>query len=83
MTHYQKLATMIFRILGLFFLTLGFLFAIISIVALILVYSFNFVIYIVYANFNWLPLMLLGMFLFSTSRSLAKGICFDFDRFND
>jgi hypothetical protein len=83
MTHYQKLATMIFRVLGLLFIIAGVLAALISIGSLIIVYQFSFIIYMIYVNLYWLPLMTLGMFLFILSRKLAKWICFDFDKFDE
>lgn len=88
MTNYQKLATMIFRIIGFFLIAYGF---ISSFEMMIIPWfipedkfktaMFNQVWYLMYLP-N-LIYMTIGFLLFASSRSLAKWICFDFDKFNE
>ena len=79
MTHYQKLATMIFRIIGAVFLIFG---GILAILALIFVF-FESRITIPIVLFYSLPTIILGILFFSLSRKLAKLVCFDFNKFDE
>ena len=77
MTHYQKIAAMIFRIIGL----IGIIFSFILWIAGFLfaprafgLFSFAFVV---------LPYLIISMILFGASRFLARWVCFDFDKFGE
>lgn len=83
MTHYQKLATLIFRIIGALFLAIAIFYGLISVVASTLVYSLNSIAWLAFVNFYWLPLLIIGIILFASSKKLGKFVCFDFDRFDD
>ena len=78
MTHYQKLAIMIFRVIGLFFLFFG---------GITVVYALIFTLVeiriAVNAIFYALPAIIFAIIFFSLSRKLASWVCFDFDKFND
>ena len=87
MTHYQKLATMIFRIVGAFFLVLG---AVMALVSLAITFLFKFSSYgnlsstsVFMGNFCCLPAIIFGILFFGLSRILAKWVCFDFYKFNE
>lgn len=83
MTHYQKLAIITFRIIGVFFLSIALFYGLISLVAIIFVYGFNFIIWLNYANFYWLPLIIIGIALIALSKKLGKFVCFGFDKFDE
>jgi len=77
MTHYQKLAVMIFRIAG-----------VIIIVSSLVLWVPAFFIMPQSLNpffvlFTILPYLIIGIILFTLSRFLARWICLDFDRFNE
>lgn len=77
MTHYQKLATMIFRIIGLIIIIGG---------SVSWIQTFFFAPKIINASlvlFAVLPYLIVGMVLFVLSRFLARWICLDFDKFNE
>lgn len=77
MTHYQKLATMIFRIIGLILIAASFILWIPAfLLNLSRVNPF-------FTLFSMLPYLVLGILLFILSKFLAKWICFDFDKFNE
>lgn len=79
MTHYQKLSTMIFRIIGVVFLVFG---GIAALLALLFIFGeMRMAIWI--ALFYSLPTIVFGILFFSLSGKLAKWVCFDFDKFND
>ena len=80
MTHYQKIATMAFRVIGSFLLVVGILAALIG---LILSVSFFRDIGLWIAVFYSIPLAVFGVGTFSLSKNLGKLVCFDFDRFGD
>ena len=75
MTHYQKLATMIFRIIGVIEIAIGLVLWIPS----ALISSFR----PIYILFYVLPFLVLGFTFFVFSRQLARRVCFDFDKFDD
>ena len=79
MTHYQKLATIAFRIIGTFFLVFG---AIAAIIALIFIVGGE-TWAVAVALFYSIPSIVFGIVFFSLSRRLAKWVCFDFDKFNE
>ena len=80
MTHYQKLATMIFRIIGLFFLVLALISFVIALVFILmgifanggLQMAFPFVIYSILTS-------IIGGVFFKFSKKLANKVCFDFN----
>lgn len=80
MTHYQKIATMAFRVIGSLLLVVGVLAALIG---LILSVSFFRDIGLWIAVFYSIPLTVFGVAIFSLSKTLGKLVCFDFDRFGD
>jgi uncharacterized protein YacL len=81
MTHYEKLAAMIFRILGAFLLILGILIAVMALISIPVVQQlFPALIFIIFYS---IPLAILGIYFFSTSRKLAKRVCFDFDKLDE
>ncbi len=73
MTHYQKLATMIFRIVGLI-LIIGGLFQ------TLVIFTLDFP--VKYGSFFYtlLPYLIVGILLTIASRFLAKLVCFDFNK---
>lgn len=80
MTHYEKPATMIFRIFGAILLIVGIL---ITFLALILGLTEPYFPVAPWVIFYSIPLTVLGILLFSGSRKLAKWICFDFNKLNE
>lgn len=80
MTHYEKLSTMIFRILGTFLLLVGTIIAVMALITIPVNGLFPPVFFIIFYS---IPLMVLGILFFSASRKLAKWVCFDFDRINE
>jgi hypothetical protein len=80
MTHYEKLVTMIFRILGAFLLIVGILIAVMALISIVVTELFPAAFFIVFYS---VPLTVLGILFFSASRRLARWVCFDFDRFNE
>lgn len=79
MTHYQKLTTIIFRVIGLIFLIFGTLGAIISLIFFLSREMWAILIGLVY---GLLP-MIFGIIFFSFSRRFAKWVCFDFDKYHE
>ena len=80
MTRYQKLATMIFRIIGAFLLIVGVLTAIIGFAASIFIVP---QVGVWIGIFYSLPFTIFGILFFAFSRNLARWVCFDFDRFSE
>ena len=80
MTHYQKLATMIFRIVAVFLLIVGVSTAIIGFTASLFIFA-QFGIWI--GVFYSVPFTIVGILFFILSRNLARWVCFDFDRFDE
>ena len=70
---------MIFRTIGVFFLALGIVAAIIALVFALDHIGTTIIIAAVYV----LPLNLLGAFFFVLSKKLARWVCHDFEKFND
>ena len=83
MTHYQKLVTAAFRIIGVFFLVAA---------ALTFPVALFFSLFGIFAHqrggleialplfiFYTLPTVIIGLVFFKLSRKLAKKVCFDFD----
>jgi hypothetical protein len=79
MTHYQKLAAMIFRIIGACFLVLAILsFAIALLFLLFGLFTrggleIAFPLFIIYT----IPTTIIGLLFFKLSKNLAKRVCFD------
>lgn len=82
MNHYQKLATMIFRIIGAFLILFGILLVLMPFALSILGHLILFGYFTPTAVFGIL-LLILGIVLFASSKFLAKIICFDFDKSNE
>ncbi len=77
MTHYQKLATMLFRIVGVFFLVVAILTAVGGYaLSMFWIREAGFLIAITYA----LPCTIIGILFCSLGRRLSMWVCFDFDR---
>lgn len=80
MTHYEKLATMIFRIIGIFFLVLAvFLLILSSIFLLIGIFRESDDLRIglgILINYAF-PTIVTGFLIFKVSGKLAKKACFD------
>lgn len=85
MTHYQKIATMIFRIIGVFFLISSALIGLISLLLSLLFVSVGGIGNVVgfFSIFSWLPTLIFGIVFFSSSRLLAKWVCLDFYKINE
>lgn len=87
MTHYQKLATMIFRIVGVLLITVSLILFIQAALSVRLVPQFQNL--LLSANLSYLPYLIYlvyliaGMILFSSARFLAIWVCLDFDKFNE
>lgn len=77
MTHYQKLATIIFRVIGLILIIASFILWIPAFLVNPLAVNPFFTL------FSILPYLVLGIVLFTLSKFLAKYICYDFDKFNE
>lgn len=83
MTHYQKLATAAFRIIGVFFLVpaaLTFLVALSFFLSGIFTgqrggFEIGVPLFVVYT----IPATIIGLVFFKLSRKLARKVCFDFD----
>jgi hypothetical protein len=75
MTHYEKLATMIFRIIGIIEIGIGLVLWIPSAI----IPGFN----VLRVVFYVLPFLAIGFVFFAFSRPLAKRVCFDFDKFDE
>lgn len=80
MTHYEKLATVIFRILGVLLLVIGIFIGVIALLAIAVSRSLEPLVFVI---FYTVPMLILGVLFFATSRKLAKRVCFDFDKFNE
>ncbi|HEX8250459.1 MAG TPA: hypothetical protein VF599_19950 [Pyrinomonadaceae bacterium] len=80
MTHYEKPATKIFRILGAFLLSIGILIALTALVTIPVNGLFPPFFFIIFYS---IPLTVLGILFFSGGRKPAQRICFDFDKFNE
>ena len=79
MSHYQKLATIIFRSVALIFMLIG---AAAGLIGLVVSLLFSFGVPGLFIGiFYSLPLIVLGIVLFSLSRFLARFVCNDFDEF--
>ena len=84
MTHYQKLATIVFRITGLILIIYNLMLCIQSFI-ISLIPEFQplsstikpLTLSVV------LPYLFMGIILFSLSKNLAKFICFDFDKYDE
>lgn len=74
MTHYQKLATMIFRLLGVIVLIAGILLLFSTWLITSPLMSFLMILKIC------LPYLIGGVSLFTLSKFLAKLVCFDLDK---
>jgi hypothetical protein len=73
MTHYEKLGALIFRLSGVVLL----IFSLISTIWIFAISSFA--VY-TFLYFTAVPALLIGIALFAFSRSLAKLVCFDFEK---
>lgn len=71
MTHYQKIATMTFRIIGL-------VITLYSLVSILIIFTLNFVEKYTLLFYSFLPYVFLGTILIILSKSFAKWICMDF-----
>jgi hypothetical protein len=78
MTHYQKLATMIFRIIGGFFMLTGAVFLAVFLLFGLLV-PFMSTMTVPFTLIYSLPLVLLGIFFYSTSSFFARWVTVGFD----
>ena len=76
MTHYQKLATMIFRIIGTVFLVFG---VMTSLLVLFFIFAEPRMALPIAISYS-LPTIVLGIVFFSFSRLLSGWVCFDFDK---
>jgi hypothetical protein len=77
MTHYQKLAILVFRIIGLILILTSFILWTLAFIAnLSKVNPF-------FTLFSILPYLIVGIILFALSKFLAKWICFDFEKFDE
>lgn len=90
MTHYEKPATMIFRIIGVLLITASLILFTQAALSVLLVSQFQNT--LLPANLSYLPYLpyliylvylIAGMILFSISRFLAIWVCLDFDKFNE
>jgi hypothetical protein len=79
MTHYQKLATLLFRSVAVVCMLIGVYFGLVGL-GMSLLSPLTFVPLL--SLFNSLPPIVLGIVLFSLSKLLARFICNDFDEFN-
>ncbi len=77
MTHYQKLASMIFRIIGLILIIASFVLWIPALLINSLAVNPYFTL------FSMLPYLVLGIILFAFSKFFAKWICIDIDKLNE
>ena len=81
MTHYQKLATLIFRIVGVFFLVLASLsFAVALLFSISAIFArggleVGLPLFIFYS----IPTTIIGVVFFKLSKKFAIKVCFDFD----
>ncbi len=71
MTHYQKLATMTFRIIGVILIIGSFILWILAFLLLPLAFGLFYFL---------LPYFIMGNILLILSKFLAKFVCFDFDK---
>lgn len=76
MTHYQKLATLIFRVIGVIILSVGVIMLILALGAALLVDPRM---GIAIAAFYGPPCLIFGWAVFSLSAKLAGWVCHDFD----
>ena len=79
MTHYQKLATLLFRSVAVLLMLVGLVAGLLGL--LISMISPIGIAGVAFALFYSLPTMVLGIALFSLSRILARFVCNDFDTF--
>jgi ABC-type arginine transport system permease subunit len=77
MTHYEKLATMIFRILGAFLLLVGIIIAVMASLTMPVNGLFPPVFFIIFYS---IPLVVLGILFFYGGRKLARWVCSDFNK---
>jgi hypothetical protein len=80
MTHYQKLATMTFRLIGALLMLTGVLTVVIYLFPRLIDPYFRDWRLIIPVSVYSLPFFVTGFFLFATSRPLGRWICFDFDK---
>ncbi len=76
MTHYQKLAALIFRSIGILLLIIGVVPAVYALLATIAGSVLGMIVAITYS----LPIIIIGIILFLFSKKLAQFVCYDFDR---
>ena len=79
MTHYQKLAIMIFRLFGALCMFLGALVGLAYPITQYLFYGLYWELYLRFASFYTFPFLIFGFVLFIASRPLGRWICFDFE----
>ena len=86
MTHYQKFATMIFRVIGLLLIVGGLILFVQTAVSVWLLPQFKDI--FLSSDISYLPYfiqliyLLAGMILFLSARFLAIWICLDFNKFD-
>ena len=76
MTHYQKLATMILRSVGLIIITYG-------LVQTAIIFTLEFPGKYMLFFYTLLPYLIVGITLTVISKFLAKLVCCDFDKLNE
>ncbi len=82
MTHYQKIAMISIRIIGLAFMILGITFSLLSFLSAHIVTDERQSIYLLIANWCFV-IFGIGMSLFVASQLLAKLACFGLNKFDE
>jgi hypothetical protein len=77
MTHYQKLAILLFRVIGAALLTLGVFMAIFAIGTGV---ASETRIGLLLGTLYALPFMIFGSFFFGLSKKLGRWVCYDFEK---
>ena len=70
---------MVFRVIGLFLMTMGVAGALVVLLATLAEARTALLIAALYV----LPHLVLGVFFFASSKKLARWVCYDFEKFND
>lgn len=87
MTHYEKLATMIFRIIGVFFLIISVLLLIISAIFVLLgfldPFMFRLAGNVLFLLIYIVPMIIVGFFIYANSPKLARKVCSNLDKLNE
>lgn len=81
MTHYQKLALLIFRIIGTVFFIFATVAALLSLTAPLFGYQAGTI--LLFLIFYSLPLSIFGAVFWLTSRKLVQLVCHDLDNFDE